>query len=92
MNIQARIPPALAALPNFILNHDPHDIDEYLSGDPQLDENDLDPNPGQPEDNEFGLLANGAVTRSEKRRATAARNIIAEAMWRDYQQVQEVRR
>ena len=42
-------------------------------------------NPGQPQDNEFGNLANGAVTRSEKTRATAARNQIVEAMWRDYQ-------
>ena len=92
MNIQAKIPPALAALHNFILDHDPHDIDEYLSGNADdTDENDLDPNPGQPQDNEFGNLANGAVTRSEKTRATAARNQIAEAMWRDYQQMQENR-
>jgi hypothetical protein len=33
MNIQVKIPPALAALHNFILDHNPHDIDEYLSGD-----------------------------------------------------------
>lgn len=87
MNIQAQIPPALAALHNFILDHDPHDINKYLSGDAD----DLDPNPGQPQDNEFGNLANGAFTRPEKTRATAAHNQIAEAMWRDYQQMQENR-
>lgn len=95
MTIQAKVPPALAALHNLILDLDPYDIDEYLSGDPQSDiihEDDLDPNPGQPQDNEFGWLANGAVTRTEKNRAIAARNHIADVMWRDYQQVQENRR
>ena len=81
MNIQAKVPPALAALHNFILDHDPHNINEYLSNNPQ---DDLDPNPGQPQDNEFGELADGAVTRLEKERAITAWNQIAELMWRDY--------
>jgi hypothetical protein len=94
MSIQAKIPPALAALHNFIIDHDPQDIDEYLSGDPRSDdihEDDLDPNPGQPQNNEFGRLADGAVTQAEKARATIARNQIAEVMWVDYQRVQENR-
>lgn len=84
MSIQAQIPPALAGLHNFILDHDPNDIDEYLTGN---DEEDLDPNPGQPQENMFGTLADRAVTRAEKDRATRARDEIAEAMWRDYQAV-----
>ena len=42
MSIQAQVPPALAALHNFIMDHDPHDIEEYLAGD----DTDFDPIPG----------------------------------------------
>lgn len=84
MLIQAQIPPALAGLHKFILDHDPNDIHEYLTGN---DEEDLDPNPVQPQENVFGALSDRAVTRAEKDWATRARDEIAEAMWRDYQAV-----
>jgi hypothetical protein len=58
MTIQAKVPPALAASHNFIMDHDSGDIDEYLEDN----EGDLDPNPGQPSENELGTLADGAVT------------------------------
>ncbi|KAF8151323.1 hypothetical protein B0H34DRAFT_664762, partial [Crassisporium funariophilum] len=69
MAIQTKAPPGLAATHNFIMDHNPGDINEY------------------PQENEFGTLADGAVTQAEKDRATAMRNDIAEAMWNDYQQV-----
>ena len=83
MSIQAQVPPGLAATHNFIMDVDPLDIDNYLNGD----EDDLDPNPGQPQENEFGTLAAGAVTQTEKNRATLQRDDIAKAMWEDYQRV-----
>jgi len=82
MSVQAKVPPGLAATHNFIMDVDPTDIEEYLTGD---DEQDLDPNPGQVQDNEFGRLADRVVTHAEKERATALRDQIAEEMWRDYQ-------
>jgi len=83
MAVQAKVPPALAASHNFIMDHDPGDLNEYLEDN----ENDLDPNPGQPLKNEFGMLATGAVTRTEKNRATVKRDSIAQAMWDDYQDI-----
>lgn len=76
------MPPGLAATHNFTMDHNPNDIDHYLDGG----EDDLDPNPGQPQENGFGTLANGAVTQAEKNRATRSRDVIAQAMWEDYQQ------
>ena len=59
MCVQVKISPGMAATHNFILDHDPHDIDNYLI---RNEEPDLDPNLGQTSDNEFGFLADGAVT------------------------------
>ena len=42
MAIQAQIPCVLAATHNFIMDHDPHNIEEHLTDD----EDNLDPNPG----------------------------------------------
>lgn len=81
MTVQAKVPPALAASHNFIMDYDPGNINEYLEDN----ENDLDPNPGEPLENEFGRLATGAVTCAEKNRATAKKDSIAQAMWDDYQ-------
>jgi hypothetical protein len=67
MAIQAQIPPVLATTHHFIMDHDPHDIEEHLT---RNDKDDLDPNPGQPMANESRRLADGAVTRAEKERAT----------------------
>lgn len=63
MGIQVQVPPALAALHNFIMDYDPNNIEEYLAG---IDNEDLNPNPGQPMLNEFGTLENGPVTPAEK--------------------------
>lgn len=82
MAIQAQIPPALATTHNFIMDHDPHDIEEHLTGN---NEDDLNPNPGQLIANEFRMLADGAVTQAEKERATDNRDGIAQAMWDNYQ-------
>lgn len=87
MLIQAQVPPGLAATHNFIMDHDPNDIDNYLSGAAE----DLDPNPGQPQENEFGVLTERAVTRAEKNRATRSRDEIAQAMWDDYQHILQER-
>lgn len=81
MAIQAQIPPVLAATHNFIMDHDPHNIEEHLTDD----EDNLHPNPGQPMANEFGTLANRAATWAEKERVTHNRDGIAQAMWDDYQ-------
>lgn len=83
MKIQAKIPPALAAIHNLIMNNDPTDIDHYLMGN---SDNDLDPNPGVVADNDFGSLSQGAVTAGEKLQASQKRDQIAEAMWNSYVQ------
>jgi hypothetical protein len=82
MAIQAQIPPGLAATHNFIMDTDPHDINNYLTG---VLEDDLDPNPGVVVEDEFGMLANQAVSRAEKNRAELNQDRIAQAMWDDYQ-------
>ena len=87
ISIQAQVPPGLSATHNFMMDHDPNDIDHYLDGG----EDDFDPNPGQPQENKFGTLADGAVTRAEKNRATRNRDAIAQAMWEDYQQALQER-
>lgn len=79
MGVQARIPPGLGAMHNFILDHDPTDIEDYMD-DPDL----IDPNPGAYGDP--GILAEGYVEREERERATAKRDDIAQKMWDQYQQ------
>jgi hypothetical protein len=81
---QAELPPAMAALHNFIMKHDPKDINNYLDNS----ENDLDPDPGATcDDNDFGALSEGAVTQAEKTHATETREGIANAMWDHYQEI-----
>lgn len=82
MSIQAQIPPALAATHNFIMDNDPHDIDNYLTS---VLQDDLDPNPRVAMENEFGTLANQAVSRAEKDRAALYWDQISQAMWDNYQ-------
>jgi hypothetical protein len=82
MDIQARIPSALAALHNFILKHDSIEWKEVLAADV------ADPNPGaraDTEDSNFGDLAHGVTTAQEKQRSEARRDGIAERMWQSYQ-------
>ena len=80
MDIQARIPAALAALHNFILQHDPTEVQDSDTS------NEGDPNPGfSYEENEFGELARGPAREVEKRRAQVKRDLIAQQMWDSYQ-------
>lgn len=85
MGIQAQIPPALAALHNFIHTHDSGDVYQYTSdgfGEP-LRDGDEDPEPGQPD---TGVLAHTAVSQAEKAAAGRRRDRIAEQMWASYQE------
>jgi hypothetical protein len=72
MEIQARIPPALAATHNFIRDHDADEIFEF-------------DNPTDPQLGLYGDLGNGPARRAEVIRATSKRDQIASAMWRSYQ-------
>jgi hypothetical protein len=80
MDIQARIPPATAAIHNFILDHDPQEVEE-VSETP-------DPNPGNlPAERDFGTLARGPANSAEKARAKRKRDQIAQEMWNSYQAI-----
>lgn len=76
MAIQARIPPALCAVHNFIRYHDEDEIHEFV-----LDLHDQ--NPGDI----YGELAAGPAVRAEKERAEIRRDNIAQAMWESYQEL-----
>lgn len=71
MAIQARIPPALAAVHNFIRIHDEEEIQEFEG----LEAGECD----------YGELAEGPPSRAEKTRAEVKRDQIAQAMWDSYQ-------
>jgi hypothetical protein len=81
MDIQARVPAAMAALHNFILEHDSIEWDDILDMDFE------DANPGTRHGNDFGELARGATTQHEKTRPEAQRDEIAQAMWEVYEQL-----
>lgn len=88
ISIQAAIPPALAALHNFIMDLDLDDYKEYLAEDDREDcLGDFDPNPGQPHESVYGDLTTSIVRQAEKERATLFRDRVAGAMWRQYQDV-----
>lgn len=83
MDIQARVPPALAALHNFILKHDAlewHAILEMATEDP---------NPGTRanDDDAFGDLAEGPADDDEKYRSEEWRDVIAQETWDSYQEL-----
>jgi hypothetical protein len=80
MDIQVCIPAALAALHNFILQHDSIEWAEILRA-----QDVKDPDPGVRPDLDFGDLARGATTAQEKCRSEAQRDKIAAAMWDSYQ-------
>ena len=80
MDIQARIPPALAAIHNFIRQHDPDEIQQF--GDDDED----DWMHGVHGDG-VGILAEGPAGEVERDRANERRDRIAQEMWRDYQEV-----
>lgn len=75
MATQAHIPAALAAVHNFIRLHDADKIQDFadiLQDLPIVDD--------------FGDLGEGPAMWAERQRATANRNVVAEAMWQDYVQ------
>jgi len=85
MDIQALIPPALAALHNFIRQYDPEDI-EMSDDDDDDDDNDKDDNDSDsdklpdfqsPLSDTVGELGMGAVTSRETARANERRDRIA---------------
>jgi hypothetical protein len=79
MAIQARIPAALAAIHNFIIDHDPEELTT-------LDHSDID---DLQSGAHFGSLAEGPASRAERARANSRRDEIAAAMWAQYMQLQE---
>lgn len=72
LDIVARLPPALAALHNFIRIHDPNEITEYLENSNQ-------------ELRDEGVLAGGFPNAAEREAANLRRDEIAHAMWIQYQ-------
>lgn len=81
MDIQARLPPGLAALHNFIRKHDPDDIADFDDIE--------DPQPGArveegPAAAEEGQLAEGLPRAAERRRTNERRDRIAQDMWIQY--------
>lgn len=85
MKIQARIPPALAALHNFIMKHDPED-----GGEPDVLD---DPTPGAARavTGLHGELATERRTSMESDESKALRDRIADEMWAQYQEILEER-
>jgi len=79
MTIQARIPPALCVLHNFICRHDPSDIEDYLDDD--------NPSHRWANDPGFGMLAQDALTAAERQSAGDRREEIASNMWISYQHI-----
>ncbi|KAI9437170.1 hypothetical protein H4582DRAFT_1815929, partial [Lactarius indigo] len=77
MSIQVHIPPALAAVHNFIQKYDPEEICEFgnVRGDPS---------PGLGGN---GTLREGPPQRLEILHAMSTRNLIAGRMWEHYQRV-----
>ena len=84
MSIQVMIPPALAALHNFIQQYDPEEIHEYddEAADPEMD-HDHQASPG--------ALGVGLTTPAETLRANERRDKIAHEMWEQYQQYLQTR-
>ncbi|KAF8799608.1 hypothetical protein BYT27DRAFT_7085713 [Phlegmacium glaucopus] len=73
MDLQARLPAALAAIHNFIRNYDPEELNDFTEA----------------EDLERGFvsgeLAAGQPGRAEREQANERRDEIASAMWMQYQ-------
>jgi hypothetical protein len=80
MAIQARIPPALAALHNFIIDHDPTDMENFAE-----DIHDNAAGFAGVVNEDTGILAEGPANREEKEAATRFHDEIAQNMWNSYQ-------
>lgn len=84
MHVQAKIPAALVALHNFILDHDTTDLDRWIV-DEQAE--DLLPGNRRAAPVDFGQLSTAqAISNTEKRRAGIKRDELAQTMWDDYEQ------
>jgi hypothetical protein len=83
MDVQAKIPPALAAVHNFIREHDTDEIHAFADVM-------FDPNPGY-NDHGHGTRANGRMTRADKERADTKRDEIAQGKWEQYQEILRAR-
>jgi len=88
MDIQALIPPALAALHNFIRQYDPEDI-QTSDDDDNDDDSDKLPDFQRPISDTVGELGMGMVTSRESARANERRDRIAGEMWEQYQRYLE---
>jgi hypothetical protein len=75
MKVQARIPPALCAIHNFICTHDPDEIND-------INDIQADPQPGN-----WGELVLGPPSRQERVDADHRRDRIAQAMWASYHEI-----
>lgn len=82
LDIQARIPAALAGIHNYIRRHDPNELEDV---DLRVAE---DLQPGTQPD--LGNLATSHITAGEKHQADIRRDAIAQQMWEQYQE--ELRR
>ena len=83
MGLQARIPAALAALHNFILDKD--------TTQAHINKDIYDPSPGEHLDpmellQSQGTTADAQLTEEETEEGRQLRESIAEAMWKQYQQ------
>ena len=79
MDIQACLPPTLAALHNFIQNNDPEDLTDYESVE--------DPQPGTHAEGPAaeGSLAEGIPRMVERQLANQRQAAIIQDMWIQYQ-------
>jgi hypothetical protein len=78
--MQARIPPALGCLHNFIRIHDPGELDDFSY------EEDCERGCRDSAESRRGI-AIGPAPAAEVRRANQRRDVIAEEMWVDYQRI-----
>ncbi|KAF8156761.1 hypothetical protein B0H34DRAFT_675177 [Crassisporium funariophilum] len=81
MDVQAKIPPGLSAVHNFIMDHDSTDLQHYFD---ILNNLDISSDPFDP--TEFGEAGRGAIERDERERASTLWDQIASQMWDSYQQ------
>ena len=79
MDIQACLPPALAAVHNFIQKHDPNDIADFDDVE--------DPQPGAHMEGAAaeGQLADGLPRTAERQQTNERWDRIAQDMWVQYQ-------
>ena len=88
MNVQARIPPALCAIHNFIYRYDPDDILESWDDSSDASSEDFE---SEQRHDASGTLAETIPDWRALRDATEWRDTIAEQMWNDYCQVMSTR-